>query len=867
MRKNNYFLVFLLVIVALFLICQIGCSETQATKLETPQNLTIDGNVLGWNSVNNATGYVVFVDNKEYECTLNNFDLSFLDEPKSYEVSVLALGDEILFTNSDWASINYVVEAKSEETLIPTKDLAYRRTPDGSGYSVSMGKANLSDTLIIPDHYNNLPIKEISDNAFTYYSIYGKAKNQVIKEVRLPEYLESIGSNAFAGCVEISAIDFPETLIEINERAFVDCLKLNDFTLPNTLEKLGTDAFANTKWLNEHAKGSIIKDNVFVLHNDNNENVAIPKSCRFIADSAFFYNKNVKSVYIPNGIKLGAKIFQASSIQSVRLPDDLFIIPQLSFFGCTNLREITIPREISAIEDGAFMGTSINSVDLPNTIQSIGARAFAKTLITTATMFQNISYGEGVFSGCKNLVKATVNLKILPKETFSECTSLVLVELSDNTEIIDNAFKNCVSLKEITLPENIKSVNGAFYGCESLKCLILPDGISEISDNTFSDCTMLESVVLPNGISEIRNGLFSGCTELRSVTLPDSLNEIDCSAFSGCTELETITFSKNLQSIEDYAFMNCSKINTITISKSLKNIGQEVFKNSCIKTVVFEEGVLRIPQAMFEYCTIVNPLSFPDSLKTIEMEAFKNSKVSTLTLPDKLENIGERAFLNCEISGGLFFGNGDLKIDNMAFSSCSLTEVTLPSTLVFEKGSGNTFNGCRLLKSVTINGLQKIADNMFFNCSALENLYIEEGTEEIGWGAFSGCRTLKNFILPDSLKTIGSSAFLNCENITSVTIPENLVEIGSSVFKNCKKLTKIVIPTGIEKSIIKELEDKSVYVTEVYYLGTHSDWCKNIETDYIVPEDVTIYFFAESKQETDSSRKYWHYVDEEIAIW
>ena len=73
MKIKSVIILFFLVICCTL----VGCKGTQPTQLPTPSNFKVVEEVLTWDVVENAEGYIVFADDVEYEATVPSFDLSF----------------------------------------------------------------------------------------------------------------------------------------------------------------------------------------------------------------------------------------------------------------------------------------------------------------------------------------------------------------------------------------------------------------------------------------------------------------------------------------------------------------------------------------------------------------------------------------------------------------------------------------------------------------------------------------------------------------------------------------------------------------------------------------------------------------------
>lgn len=112
---------------------------------------------------------------------------------------------------------------------------------------------------------------------------------------------------------------------------------------------------------------------------------------------------------------------------------------------------------ISYIDSSAFFEcTSLESVNLPDSLTGIGNNAFAR---------------------CSNLKEVNIadGLKSIEVQAFLECTSLVSINLPDSLEEIEKmAFANCKAFTSIEIPANVTGIGElAFAGCSNLKTVIL----------------------------------------------------------------------------------------------------------------------------------------------------------------------------------------------------------------------------------------------------------------------------------------------------------------------------------------------------------------------------------------------------------
>ena len=398
----------------------------------------------------------------------------------------------------------------------------------------------------------------------------------------------------------------------------------------------------------------------------------VRKGTRVICDRAFqgyYYN--------------GFSIFHSSltSLTSLTLPSSLQSIGNHAFCDCNSLTFLTLPSSLQLIGNGAFRGcNSLTSLTLPSSLQSIGG---------------------GAFTSCTSLRSVICN-------QFYKVIGQMLLS-SDGTQVIAYWGKN----SEVTIPEGVQSIgNSAFYDCNSLTSLTLPSSLQSIGDWAFGWCSSLTSLTLPSSLQSIGDSAFRGCGSLRSLTLPSSLQSIGDRAFAGCQYLASFTFPSSLQSIGDSAFGCCSSLTSLTFPSSLQSIGDSAFCDC-------------------------------DSL-------------TSLTLPSSLQSIGGGAFTKCTSLRSVICNQFYKVIGQMLLSS--------DGTQVIAYWGKNS--------EVTIpEGVQSIGDCAFSSCKSLSSLTLPSSLQSIGDYAFMFCSSLSSLTLPSSLQSIGDSAFCDCSSLTSLYIP------------------------------------------------------------------------------------------------
>lgn len=139
---------------------------------------------------------------------------------------------------------------------------------------------------------------------------------------------------------------------------------------------------------------------------------------------------------------------------------------------------------------------------------------------------------------------------------------------------------------------------------------------------------------------------------------------------------------------------------------------------------------------------------------------------------------------------------GITKIGDRAFVQCSsLTSITIPDSVT--SIGGHAFEGCSSLTSITIpDSVTSIISGAFYDCSSLTSISIPNGVTSIRSFTFYDCNSLTSITIPDRVTSIDDSAFWSCGSLMSIVIPDSVMSIGYNAFYYCKKLSLIkLLPT------------------------------------------------------------------------
>ena len=343
----------------------------------------------------------------------------------------------------------------------------------------------------------------------------------------------------------------------------------------------------------------VIKAGELVEYNGTSMDVVIPEEVVAIGYKVFS-GSNIHSITLHNNISRGMSFSGCINLENVTLPESMVgILPY--FGGCSSLKEITIPAGISSIPSGAFWSCSaLKKIILPAGISSI------------------------------------------PENAFRECSSLEEIILpAEVSGIAPNAFRGCSSLKQIHLPENLKEIGQfAFTNCKSLERIKLPDSLESIPDkpirglgafggcdSLFEGCESLKEVVLPDSIDRIGKRMFCNCKSLESITA-NGVRNIETGAFKNCVSLEKIPEFPMLTRVGDWgdrdntegAFQGCSALKRVVLNANIE-WEYNTFRDCSSLQEVYIDGVMSIEPGVFLGCRNIRNINI-ENIESINDYAF-----------------------------------------------------------------------------------------------------------------------------------------------------------------------------------------------------------------------------------------------------
>ncbi len=444
-------------------------------------------------------------------------------------------------------------------TVLPEKTWAAETITDAEGnqYSINAGTQTLTLTRGIDQKAVSIP-KTVNHNGTDYT-------------------VTAVKGNAFPNCDTLKEITFPNSVISTGNYVFSGCDNLEIINFPESITSIGMLSRANTLNL------SMINVNPANPNYESADGVLFDKGKKTLI--CYPEGRKDASYIIPNSvISLDKWAFSdALSLEEVIIPDSVTTISS-SFYLCTGLKEITIPKNVSSIQSDAFYGcTSLTAINVDSANTAYESK--------DGVLFEKAANKLCAYPPKKSDSSYSIptGVEILGDWSFFKCNKLTKVDIPDTvTTIGAHCFQNSAYLEEVYLPESITTLSEyAFWSCIRLSKTNIPSQVNTLAYNVFSDCRSLKSIVIPDGVTSIDNYAFHRCISLSDIVIPDTVTSIGNYAFAYSSNLSSVVIPSSVTSIGNNAFYNCTKLKKIIIPGSIGKVGTMAFNQIAADAAVF----------------------------------------------------------------------------------------------------------------------------------------------------------------------------------------------------------------------------------------------------------------------------------------
>ena len=532
--------------------------------------------------------------------------------------------------------------------------------------------------------------------------------------------------------------------------------------------------------------------------------------------------------YVPEGESAVGKTVSPffemrNDITEVNIGGGVTRIGKNAFWDCGNITNIYFTSSgLTDIGDYAFGFTGINSINLPNTVLSIGLGAFegCKGLTFFRIPDSCLTVGREAFLYCENIT----DFYISPSNASYSTENGVLFNKNKSTIVLYPPGKMSLSY---TIPATVKRIEDfCFDYAEHLTNVVIPEGVEEIGYSAFECCYGLTEISIPDSVTLLGERAFYACDHVKTVSLGSGLTEIGYSVFYACRKLTTVIIPVTVTQIGDGAFEKCTGLTSVFIPSQTTYIHKHAFSECPNLTIYGESGSAAhshalaqdIPFEMGGVCgekavwmlkngllRIVGKGPMTDYPNASASPFSNKSEITAVRIEDGITSIGSCAFYGCANLGDVEFNAPVVSIGHRAFFGCTALEyIDLPFDL--EEIGTRAFRSCAALRRVIFpnRDITFPMDNVFEGCPNRTIYgYYDTNVRSYadGYGIpfiiMDGPDYPIDFYLPSDLTAIEEEAFMNTDAET-VYIGDQVKTIGARAFANSANLRQVRIPEGIE---------------------------------------------------------------------
>ena len=414
--------------------------------------------------------------------------------------------------------------------------------------------------LVVPERIDGLTVTEIGDGAFA-----GLLR---VREIDFPSNVVRIGAGAFVNCIDLRRLRFPTGLKGSDPSWLIGCERLEDVVLPGAATSFSEDFLssflpkrvmlgakvrrfaapdrwapvlrefaidADNPWLSTDGTCLYSRDGKKLLSVVVHRSVCdVADGCEVIARKAFADDVELKSANLPDSlVQIGASAFTGSGLIRLEVPESVRSIGSRAFSRCDDLRDVELSRGLESIGDEAFARCrGLAHLSIPATVREMGVRVTFDTRVSEGHVA-----GEGDVGGVTAFVfadDAGVLYRRVPDGAKDACdkgadagfgspeSQLVALELID---------ASALTLAEYRVLPGTRSIGPrAFSKNAFVQRVSLPEGVKIVGERAFAECASLFAIELPDTVEGIGERAFCGAP-LKAVRIPRALTRLGERAF------------------------------------------------------------------------------------------------------------------------------------------------------------------------------------------------------------------------------------------------------------------------------------------------------------------------------------------------
>ena len=506
-----------------------------------------------------------------------------------------------------------------------------------------------------------------------------------------------------------------------------------------------------------------------------------------------------------------AALFISAQASTLTLPGTLTTIEEEAFFGDISLDEVVLPESLTTIGKRAFANSSLKKITIPASVIAIGDEAFVNCEGLEIEVYENSCAENWCIA---NRIPFQLICTATPGLTY-------MLDSEGNATITGGpaeAIHNLVIPAEIDGHPVTRIGESAFRDKKQYTgSIVIPEGVTYIGDWAFSYCDGFDGrLFLPNSVIHIGVRAFNECHGLTGeLHIPYGVEYIGLSAFNTCWSFSgNLVIPDSVTYLGQRAFYRCYGFDgSLTISGNVKDITQAF--DGCTGftgNLMIPDGVTKLGTGAFRDCSgFTGSLIIPDSVRSIGNNVFSGcSGLKTVRFPYAITNIADSAFYYCD--GLIGYGTRDC-VARTIFESKGYTYV-----IETEQDS--------MFEYETINASQCRISKCYSTDSSIEIPQSSPGgriVTEIGEKAFLGNSTISTCVIPEGVTSIKDLAFAD-STIQCIDFPTSLTSVSPNAFDGCNT----VVAKGYDRTagkacfssidnVIYEKKYDGILIGDFYY--------------------------------------------------
>ncbi len=481
-------------------------------------------------------------------------------------------------------------------------------------------------------------------------------------------------------------------------------------------------------------------------------------------------------------------------------PGDLEITPEHFFtfnqvsrtitgYSTAGPKDLVIPctiggANVEIISNNAFQNMSLTSVIMPDTILTIGVRAFYNNQIHTLELGNNVTY---------------INYEAFRQNLITELvipdSVVTLYGYRTQYSSYYGPFYNN-RIASLTIGSGLKNITFSTFRSNRLTEVVIPENVEQIGESAFAS-NLLTKVTIGTGNSMvIGTGAFTS-NQITELTINSMIVNIGATAFQG-----------NL-------------ITDLIISGTITGIGNDAFKNNQLSD---SEAFIRGRNS--------------DGSETTTLVSYGGANRSNIVIPNDIVSLAGASFNSLGLSGTIVIGNGITAIEDNKFQSNALSNVLIGNsvqTIGVRSFYANQITNLDLGNSVTYINYEAFRQNLITELvipDSVVTLYGYRTQYSSYYGPFYNNR-IASLTIGSGLKNITFSTFRS-NRLTEVVIPENVEQIGESAFASNSDLSLIFIRGKVDATNFTSLGTSwnGTCTNIIYELASCYDYSGNTITNY-----------------------------------